>query len=367
VDASPDTGYGVTSSESGLELRAAVLRLGPWVGWASMVAIFAGLFLVAPAHRGALLLLALAAAVLNTSAMFLPWRDWLERAQGRFLVDLWSAALIGFVALLVAVGGPNFSLLLFLTVPFIALVQVGLRRRLWLGASGATCLLVSAVVGVPAGVTAMRIALLAATVAVALGLASMIEREAAAHRRALERAELERSLAVEANHRIKNNLQTVADLLLLVRPTGRDGRVFDETAGRIHSIAALHRLLAEGGDATVDSAALLASIARTAPLPVAVDAGHFAFDSATAQKVGLVANELITNAARHGAEPITVSLDGANRLVLRVDDGGRLIAGPSGLGLELVRRIVENGLGGRFGLQERPGGGGTRAEVVFPR
>ena len=67
--------------------------------------------------------------------------------------------------------------------------------------------------------------------AVALVLARAIRREAAAHTQAAARAELERTLAKEANHRIKNDLQTVADLLLLGRPDGagrggirRDGR-----------------------------------------------------------------------------------------------------------------------------------------------
>jgi two-component sensor histidine kinase len=50
-------------------------------------------------------------------------------------------------------------------------------------------------------------------------------------------------LTTEANHRIKNNLQTAADPLLLGRPQGGDGRAFDDTAAaRIQSIATVHRL-----------------------------------------------------------------------------------------------------------------------------
>jgi len=341
-----------------------MLRIGPWLGWASMVAVLAGLAVAS--HRDALLALALAAAVLNAAAMLLPWRDWLLRTPGRLLLDLWSGALIAFVTLLVAFGGNDFSLLLFLTIPYIALVQVGRRRAIWLAVSGVTCVLVAVLAGLPTGVMVMRSALLAAVVTVALVLASALRRESAARLTALERAELERARVAEANHRIKNNLQTVADLLLLDRPAGRAGRAFDETVGRIHSIASLHRLLADSDGETVDSTALLASIARTAPVPVDVDAGHVPLDSSTAQKIGLVANELITNASRHGAEPINVSLGGTQQLVLRVDDGGRLANASAGLGLELVRQIVERGLGGQFRLAGRPGGG-TRAEVVFPR
>jgi two-component sensor histidine kinase len=332
----------------------------------TIVAVLAGLSLGVSMHRGAVLALTLAAATLNGLAMLVPWRQWLGILRGRLLLDLWSGGLIGFVALLIIAGGVNFSLLLFLTVPYIAVVQVGRRRALWLAVSGATCILVAAVAGLPAGVTAMRSSLVAAVVAVALVLARTIRREAASHRAAVRRAELDRTLAAEANHRIKNNLQTVADLLLLDRPGGADGRAFDDTAARIHSIATLHRLLAESEGPTVEAAALLASIAGSAPVPVAVDADRLLFDPSTAQKVGLVANELITNAFRHGAEPISVRLRSRGEIVLRVDDGGTSGDGSSGLGLQLVRQITERGLGGHFELTARPGGG-TRAEVVFPK
>jgi signal transduction histidine kinase len=50
---------------------------------------------------------------------------------------------------------------------------------------------------------------------------------------------------------------------------------------------------------------------------------------------------------------------------LRVDDSGNGAAGATGLGLQLVQQVVEQGLRGRFSLSARPGGG-TRAEAVFP-
>jgi len=352
-------------AESELEFRLTVLRLGPWLGWAALVAVSVGLALGGGPHLRLLLAVTLAAAALNGAAMFVPWRDWLEVARGRLLLDLWSGALIAYVALLVVAGGLNFALLLFLTIPFIAAVQVGIRRVIWLAVGGTTCVVVAAIDRLPAGVTAMRTALVAAAVAVVLILARTITRESTARRAALGHAELERTLAAEANHRIKNNLQTVADLLLLDRPPGADGQAFEDSVARIHSIATLHRLLAENGQPTVEAPALLASIARSAPVQVSVEAEELIFDSATAQKVGLVANELITNAVRHGAEPISVSLHGRAPIVLRVDDGGSRRPTPDGLGLTLVRRIAEHGLGGELRLGARPDGG-TRAEVSFP-
>jgi two-component sensor histidine kinase len=197
-----------------------------------------------------------------------------------------------------------------------------------------------------------------------LVLARTIRRETVAHNRAAARAELERALATEANHRIKNNLQTVADLLLLGRPEDANGQAFDDTAARIHSIATVHGLLARG-EGPVDARGLLERIAESAPVPVAIEAEPAELDPSTAQKLGIVANELITNAFQHGAQPITVRLNSGEQHRLLVDDCGDSSAGAAGLGLQLVQRMVEQGLGGRFALGARPGGG-TRAEVVFP-
>jgi hypothetical protein len=101
------------------------------------------------------LALTLTAAVGNAAVMFVPWREWLQIRRGRLLLDLWCGGLIGFVALLVTTGGPNFALLLFLAIPFIAVVQVGWRRGFWLAVSAGTCALAAALVPLPAGATAM--------------------------------------------------------------------------------------------------------------------------------------------------------------------------------------------------------------------
>ena len=88
-------------------------------------------------------------------------------------------------------------------------------------------------------------------------------------------------------------------------------------------------------------------------------------DAGAAQKLGIIANELLTNAYRHGATPITVRLGGGEQACLNVEDGGCGHDSSSGFGLSLVRRLTEQGLGGRFELRARAGGG-TRAEVTFP-
>jgi two-component sensor histidine kinase len=350
-----------------LGFRFGAVQVGFWLGWASIVVVLAELALDAGArHRWLLVTATLSAAAGNAIAMLIPWREWLTTGRGRLLLDLWCGGLIAFVALLVAGGGPNFALLLFLAVPFIAVVQVGWRRGFWLLVSAGTCTVAAALIPLSAGATAMRLALVAAAVAVALLLTRTIRREAAAHTSAARRAELERTLAQEANHRIKNDLQTAADLLLLGRPDGDDGAAFDETAGRIRSIATVHRLLTEAEEEVeVDGGALLRGITASAPTPVAVEAEPIMLDAATAQKLGIVANELVTNAFRHGAPPIVVRLSGGPQTRLRVDDSGAGLPHAAGFGLALVQGMVEQGLDGRFELGALAGGG-TRAEVVFP-
>jgi two-component sensor histidine kinase len=346
--------------------RFAAVQVGYWLGWASIVVVLAGLTFDGGArHRWVLVGATLAAAAGNTVAMLIPWRDWLARSRGRLLLDAWCASLIAFVALLVTGAGSTFTLLLFLVVPFIAVVQAGWRRGFWLAATAATCAVVAALLPLPTGATVIRLLLVAVATAVALVLARTIRVQTAAHRRAAERAVLERALATEANHRIKNDLQTAADLLLLARPDGGDGEVFDETAARIRSIAAVHRLLTET-EGQVDGAALLRSITSGSPVTVEVQADPVAFDAATAQKVGIVANELVTNALRHGMPPIRVQLSGGRETQLRIEDGGSGSVRPGGLGLSLVRQMVEQGLNGRFELRAAATGTGTRADVVFP-
>lgn len=348
-----------------LGFRLAAVHVGYWLGWASIAVVLGGLALdVGIRHRWVLIAATLAASAGNTAAMVIPWREWLASRRGRLLLDFWSGGLLAFVALLVVDGGSSFALLLFLAVPFIAVVQVGWRRGFWLAVSVATCAVAADLVPLSIGATAMRVGLVAAAVAVALLLTRAIRRETAAHSEADERAELERTLAREANHRIKNDLQTAADLLLLARPQGAEGIAFDETAARIRSIATVHRLLTEAED-RVDGGALLRSITAGAPIGVTVEADAMRLDAATAQKLGIVANELVTNAFRHGEAPIVVRLDAGPQARLQVDDGGSGAERPEGFGLDLVRHMVEHGLAGSFELARLPNGG-TRAEVLFP-
>jgi two-component sensor histidine kinase len=277
-------------------------------------------------------------------------------AHRRRLIDLLCAALVAFVAVLVLFADIQFALLAFVTVPFIALANAGWRRTFWcsfaVGACAATTLAASA----PVATTAVRLPLVVADVCVVLALAQAFQHQA-------REAELRRELTAEAHHRVKNSLQGVADMLYLAED---DADGLDRAATRIRTIAALHELLAREGGETVAVDRLLRLVAAECDGAVLLELQPLVLPFERAQRVGIVANELLTNAARHGQAPITLSLAGGDTVHLTVQDAGRDAgAAAPGVGLRLVRQVVEYGLGGTLELasDER----GTCVQVDFPR
>jgi two-component sensor histidine kinase len=354
------------------ELRLAALRAGWWLGWLSIAAVLAGLALDLPArHRPALIALTVVAAAAHAGVMLVPWQGWLTAGRGRRLLDAWSGGLVAFVVTLVAVAGAqaNLDLLLFLVVPFLATVHSGPRRNFWLAAALVSYLSVMAVASAPltAGEVTMRVALLAAATLLTLVLGRLTRREAAARAHASAAAELEHALLAESHHRVKNSLQTVADLLLLGRPHGPTAGAFDETARRIRAIAAVHDLLGNERGGRIRGDALLRTVAAAAAVDAHVDADPVELEPACAQRLAIVSNELLTNAARHGRSPISVELRSSNPMVLSVRDAGPGANGsPRGLGLQLVDQVVTQALHGSFSLA-REDTGLTLAQVRFPQ
>ena len=351
-----------------LDVRLPALRAGCWLGWGSVAAVLGGLALGLPArHPRELLALILVAAAANAVFMMVPWRRWLTAGRGQAMLDVWSGGLLALATLVVALGGAtsHLDLLLFLIVPFLATVHRERRRAVWLALAAAAFASTVALAPLAAGDIVLRLALLASATLLAVVLAQLTAREAAARADADARARLEGALVADAHHRVKNSLQTVADVLLLNRPDGPAGRRFDETAERIQAIAAVHRLLASEHDG-VDARAVLEAVAAAAGVLPSLDIDPLTLDAARAQHLGIAANELITNAARHGRPPITVRLRRGQQVVLRVADAGPgPDQHPARLGLQLVRQVVEHGLGGTLTLANDATGGGW-AEIRFP-
>ena len=194
----------------------------------------------------------------------------------------------------------------------------------------------------------------------------------------------------EIHHRVKNNLQTVAALLRLQArrlavPEARSA--LEESVRRVSSIALVHETLSLTLDESVDFDAILDRILALVgevsqdPAPgsrvrTAREGSFGALPASVATPLAMVLTELIQNGVEHGARPgggevtVAASRRGPVLAVTVEDDGPGLPAGFSlesapGLGLQIVRTLVQGELGGSLQLLARPGGG-TRALVELP-
>ena len=164
----------------------------------------------------------------------------------------------------------------------------------------------------------------------------------------------------EVHHRVTNSLQLVRTMLGLQSRTAADEtRVqLEVAAGRIMSIAAVHRRLYQGGsvlegDASAYLAALLDDMrdmlddaARNRPIVLEAEPLMLPADGLT--PLGLVVSELVTNAVKYGAGQVTVR-------VRRVETGIEVVVedeGPgfgrdfvaskrSGLGMRLIASLAK--------------------------
>jgi two-component sensor histidine kinase/putative methionine-R-sulfoxide reductase with GAF domain len=188
------------------------------------------------------------------------------------------------------------------------------------------------------------------------------------------RAVMRGVLAQEIHHRVKNNLQTVASLLRL-QARGADPidprRAIDDSVNRILAIAAVHEVLTERRDESVDlgellerlRAMLVQGLAGDKRVEASLEPVPLAGSRATA--LALVFSELFQNALEHGGDFVRIELAKRNGDVsLAIADDGVGIAGaPQGTGLSIVEALVRDELGGTLSLEDD---GGLRAEVVFP-
>ena len=128
-------------------------------------------------------------------------------------------------------------------------------------------------------------------------------------------------LMQEVHHRVKNSLQLVNTMLQLQARALSDGAEksrLTEAAARIMSIAAVHRRLHEEGvvervDMPAHLAGLLADLGSSfgpsyAERPMTLDVEPMLLPAEHVTPVGLMVVELVTNALKYGAGPITVRL-----------------------------------------------------------
>lgn len=201
-----------------------------------------------------------------------------------------------------------------------------------------------------------------------------VAREIAKRERAEGEADALSAMMQEMHHRIKNNLQTVADLLSLEmsrNPRPEVQESLRDSITRIKSIAASHMMLSAENVGATDITGLARLVGETARrsmvapdqrIAITVNGPSIFLTSKQATAFALVLNEILCNAIEHGFRNrkegrIDVEIDWDDTdILLRVrDDGVGLVEGFDlatcrGLGLQIARTLVEKDLRGRMGI-----------------
>jgi two-component sensor histidine kinase len=203
-------------------------------------------------------------------------------------------------------------------------------------------------------------------------------------RRAVRRAAAERDRQIaerdlfleEFDHRVKNNFTLVASLLDMQRRRAGDGETAEALASalaRVESIARAHRHLYRGTAApgTVDMAtyihelctALEEALFLRGAITLTCTADHAALPRDRAVSIGLIVNELVTNAAKHAFDDRD---GGAIKVAFETrGPGWRLTVADNGAGMSPVAIAARRGGGLGHRLVEgfvRQARGTTRTE-----
>jgi two-component sensor histidine kinase len=198
---------------------------------------------------------------------------------------------------------------------------------------------------------------------------------------ALKRSEL---MAREIDHRVMNSLQLISGLLQLQSRMMGDAEAAGQlaiAATRVAAVARVHQhfYLSELVDRTEAKQyleRLCADLTRMLG-PELSDAIRVVGDACSVPTkqivpLGLIVNELVTNAAKHGGGSITVSIASAEGggTSLAVSDEGEGVPdgfepqGGAGLGMRVVCTLVKQ-LAGRLSVDRNPDGRGARFAVEF--
>lgn len=197
--------------------------------------------------------------------------------------------------------------------------------------------------------------------------------------------DLAKLLSNKIDHRVLNSLNLIA-LMLNVQSLQLHGTPaaieIAKAAGKIMAVAQVHKHTEM--DATVvtaDCAEYLERLchglgemlthANNATIRVLADAVSLLSEQIV--RIGLIVNELITNAVKQGAsngEGLLKQLDDSNCSLCVTDDGKRLPVGfmpeeMSGLGMKVITSLLRN-LQGNLFYGPALGTSGTRFEIKFP-
>ncbi|UCH33079.1 MAG: PAS domain-containing protein [Armatimonadota bacterium] len=204
-----------------------------------------------------------------------------------------------------------------------------------------------------------------------------------------ERARMLEFMMAELNHRVKNNLAIVCGLLALQLnesdPNATRESVLRDCMTRIRSISLIHEMLHADEPDAVDmreAARRIGAIVCEAfaspqqKIAYRVRGDRLLMPSKLATSLGLVINELVCNAVKHGladrdAGRISVNISAGERIRISVSDDGRGIPADfdpqrdGHVGTLVTRDLLEKELGGSVAVRRNPRGG-TTVVLVFP-
>lgn len=186
-------------------------------------------------------------------------------------------------------------------------------------------------------------------------------------------------LAKEIDHRVMNSLQFVSSMLRLQskKVTGTQASEIDAAATRVAAVARVHRHFhIEEDTANVPALTYLRrlcdDLSGVLGVPVNVSGESGVLPTTSIQPVGLIVNELVTNAAKHGAGRVSVTYRCQNGCKITVcDEGSGLPVGfdpeasANGLGMKIAVVLAKQ-LGGAFEAGANPAGKGACFTVTFP-
>ncbi len=197
------------------------------------------------------------------------------------------------------------------------------------------------------------------------------------------------SVIKEIHHRVKNSLNTIAGMLRMQARRAKDPDTKDalkRSVNRILGISQIHDILASQSGGQIDMDVLLDRICKLSvdsltfcPVRVVREKGSdpLIVDSEKAVPLAIAANELIHNAIDHGFNGmdkgiliVGTSLD-EEKLHVYIKNNGHPLSpevkdiNSSGLGLQIVRNLVEIELKGSFEL--RNDGEFVTADIYCPR
>ena len=197
-----------------------------------------------------------------------------------------------------------------------------------------------------------------------------------AARRAVAQKQL---MAREIDHRVTNSLQFVSGLLTMQSRASNDDGVtaqLQDAATRVAAVARVHRNFysSDGDEVSVIAflRRLCADLSDICDQPIDVTGDEGNVPTTLIQPIGLIANEFVTNAVKHGGGRIGLSytIDGRQHALSVCDQGPGLSPGFAaadtnhGLGMKVIETLTLQ-LKGNLTAEPNPNGRGSCFTVTF--